>query len=54
VAFHVIAMGWILVSRKNDGLHDLACRTAVIYDWRARRHQEPTAVPAGSETRRTR
>jgi uncharacterized RDD family membrane protein YckC len=27
---------WILVSRKNAALHDLACRTAVVYDWRGR------------------
>ena len=32
----VICMLWILVSRKNAGLHDLVCRTAVIYDWGAR------------------
>ena len=32
----VISMLWILVSRKNAGLHDLVCRTAVIYDWGAR------------------
>jgi uncharacterized RDD family membrane protein YckC len=31
----VISMLWILVSRKNAGLHDLACRTAVVYDWGA-------------------
>jgi uncharacterized RDD family membrane protein YckC len=37
VMFHVVAMGWILVSKKNSGLHDLACRTAVVYDWKARR-----------------
>jgi uncharacterized RDD family membrane protein YckC len=32
----VIAMLWILVSRKNAGLHDLVCRTTVVYDWGAR------------------
>ena len=32
-----ISMLWILVSRKNAGLHDLVCRTAVIYDWRVGR-----------------
>ncbi len=31
----VFSMLWILVSRKNAGLHDLVCRTAVIYDWGA-------------------
>jgi uncharacterized RDD family membrane protein YckC len=31
-----ISMLWILVSRKNAGLHDLVCRTAVVYDWRPR------------------
>src|SRR5689334_9933525 len=25
---------WILVSRKNAAIHDLICRTAVVYDWR--------------------
>jgi uncharacterized RDD family membrane protein YckC len=29
-----ISMLWILVSRKNAGLHDLVARTAVVYDWR--------------------
>ena len=32
----VISMLWILVSRKNAGLHDLVCRTTVVYDWRPR------------------
>ena len=32
----LISMLWILVSRKNAGLHDLVCRTAVVYDWRPR------------------
>ena len=27
---------WILVSRKNAAIHDLLCRTAVVYDWRGR------------------
>jgi uncharacterized RDD family membrane protein YckC len=31
-----ISMLFILVSRKNAGLHDLVCRTAVVYDWRPR------------------
>jgi uncharacterized RDD family membrane protein YckC len=31
-----LSMLWILVSRKNAGLHDLVCRTAVVYDWRPR------------------
>lgn len=55
VVFPVVSMLWILVSRKNAGLHDLACRTAVVYDWRAREHREArAAVPARSETRRIR
>ncbi len=37
VVLVIPAMLWILVSRKNAGLHDLVCRTAVIYDWRSRR-----------------
>jgi hypothetical protein len=32
----VVSMLWILVSRKNAGIHDLVCRTTVIYDWRPR------------------
>ena len=35
VALPGISMLWIIVSRKNAGLHDLVCRTTVIYDWRA-------------------
>ncbi|HEX5587287.1 MAG TPA: RDD family protein [Acidimicrobiia bacterium] len=51
VAFHVVAMGWILVSKKNAGIHDLVCRTTVVYDWRARR--EP-AAPARHDSRQAR
>jgi uncharacterized RDD family membrane protein YckC len=47
----VPSMLWILVSRKNAGIHDLVCRTTVIYDWRARR--EPMA-PARSDSRQAR
>ena len=36
----VVSMLWILVSRKNAGMHDLVCRTTVIYDWRAHRVSE--------------
>ena len=28
---------WVLVSRKNAGVHDLLLKTTVIYDWRPRR-----------------
>jgi uncharacterized RDD family membrane protein YckC len=42
VMFHVVSMGWILVSRKNAGLHDLVCRTAVVYDWSPRRAARPS------------
>jgi uncharacterized RDD family membrane protein YckC len=24
---------WVLVSRRNAGLHDILCRTTVVYDW---------------------
>lgn len=37
VVIVVPAMLWVLVSRKNAGLHDLVCHTAVVYDWRPRR-----------------
>jgi uncharacterized RDD family membrane protein YckC len=48
VVLPFISMGWILVSRKNAGLHDLASHTTVIYDWRPRheRLRAPVAVPA--------
>jgi uncharacterized RDD family membrane protein YckC len=36
VGLPVFSMGWILVSRKNAGWHDLIARTTVVYDWRAR------------------
>ena len=36
VVIPVLSMLWILVSRKNAGIHDLVCRTTVIYDWRPR------------------
>jgi len=58
VALTILSMGWILVSRKNAGLHDLVCRTAVVYDWRARRAHDDrpsaaarSAAPARTETR---
>jgi uncharacterized RDD family membrane protein YckC len=44
----VLSMLWILVSRKNAGLHDLVCRTAVIYDWRARRDRPSSVADAAS------
>jgi uncharacterized RDD family membrane protein YckC len=45
------SMGWILVSRKNAGLHDLAARTAVVYDWRPRheRVRGPDTTPASPD-----
>jgi uncharacterized RDD family membrane protein YckC len=44
VVLPFVSMGWILVSKKNAGLHDLVCHTAVIYDWRPR--HERVRVPA--------
>jgi uncharacterized RDD family membrane protein YckC len=43
VILPIVSMAWIAVSRKNAGLHDLACHTAVIYDWKPRheRGREP-------------
>jgi uncharacterized RDD family membrane protein YckC len=44
IGLPVISMLWILVSRKNAGLHDLVARTTVIYDWRPRTaHAVPSA-----------
>jgi uncharacterized RDD family membrane protein YckC len=30
-----IALPWVLVSRRNAGLHDIVFRTVVVYDWRS-------------------
>ena len=49
-----VSMLWILVSKKNAGLHDLVCGTAVIYDWRPRRERVPrdrVPVPVPGESR---
>jgi uncharacterized RDD family membrane protein YckC len=55
VIFPLVSMLWILVSRKNAGIHDIVCRTAVVYDWRPERHDGRRArVPARGETRRIR
>jgi uncharacterized RDD family membrane protein YckC len=49
VVFTLPCMLWILVSRKNAGLHDLLCKTTVVYDWRPRRGpQELERAPAGA------
>jgi uncharacterized RDD family membrane protein YckC len=49
VVFTVPCMLWILVSRKNAGLHDLLCKTTVVYDWRPRRGpHELDRAPAGA------
>ena len=47
VALPFVSMGWILVSRKNAGLHDLVCRTAVVYDWRPRHAPSPSTTAGG-------
>ena len=31
-----ILLAWVLVSRRNAGIHDILLSTAVIYDWRPR------------------
>jgi uncharacterized RDD family membrane protein YckC len=36
LALPIVSMAWILVSKKNAGLHDLVARTTVVYDWRPR------------------
>jgi uncharacterized RDD family membrane protein YckC len=48
VSFAVPCMAWILVSRKNAGLHDLLCRTTVVYDWKPRRARAEAARPSGT------
>jgi uncharacterized RDD family membrane protein YckC len=44
VGLPILSMGWILVSRKNAGWHDLVARTTVVYDWRPR---SPESRPSG-------
>ena len=57
VALPLVSMGWILISRKNAGLHDLAAHTTVIYDWRPRHEPHrpaslaPLAAPDPVESR---
>jgi uncharacterized RDD family membrane protein YckC len=56
VTFAVPCMLWILVSRKNAGLHDLLCKTTVVYDWKPRRsatpfEREPTGALPASKSR---
>jgi uncharacterized RDD family membrane protein YckC len=56
VALPIPCLAWILVSRKNAGLHDLLCRTVVVYDWAPRR-THPVASPVvatRSESRQNR
>lgn len=52
VVVPVVSMAWILVSRKNAGLHDLVARTTVVYDWRPRHAtggvMPPLAATAGA------
>jgi len=45
VVVPVFSMGWILISRKNAGLHDLAAHTTVIYDWHPRHEPFHPRVP---------
>jgi uncharacterized RDD family membrane protein YckC len=28
-----IALAWVIVSRRRAGIHDIAVRTSVVYDW---------------------
>jgi uncharacterized RDD family membrane protein YckC len=57
VLLPLVSMGWILISRKNAGLHDLAAHTTVIYDWHPRHEPfrtvsvAPLAPPDVVETR---
>jgi uncharacterized RDD family membrane protein YckC len=39
-----VGLLWVLVSRRNAAVHDLLLRTAVVYDWHARR--PASSVPA--------
>jgi uncharacterized RDD family membrane protein YckC len=34
-----------LVSKRNNGVHDWLCRTAVVYDWRPRPHSRESRPP---------
>ena len=55
VAFYPFVMWTVLFSRRNAGIHDMICKTAVVYDWipeTAKRHLPPPPPPPRSRRRR--
>jgi uncharacterized RDD family membrane protein YckC len=31
--FGAITLGWVIVSRRRAGIHDVVLQTSVVYDW---------------------
>jgi uncharacterized RDD family membrane protein YckC len=55
VAFYPFVMWTVLFSRRNAGIHDMICKTVVVYDWipeTAKRHLPPPPPPPRSRRRR--
>jgi uncharacterized RDD family membrane protein YckC len=58
VVFWYLVMWTVLFSRRNAGIHDMICKTVVVYDWipeSAKRHlPSPPPAPRRSRRRRSR
>jgi uncharacterized RDD family membrane protein YckC len=56
VTFYVFVMWTVLFSRRNAAIHDMICRTVVVYDWipetATRRLPPPPPPPTRSRLRR--
>jgi uncharacterized RDD family membrane protein YckC len=57
VVFWYLVMWTVLFSRRNAGIHDMICKTVVVYDWipeSAKRHLPPPPPPPRRSRRRRR
>jgi uncharacterized RDD family membrane protein YckC len=55
VVFYPFVMWTVLFSRRNAGIHDMICKTVVVYDWipeTAKRHLPPPPPPRSRRRRR--
>jgi len=55
VVFYPFVMWTVLFSRRNAGVHDMICKTVVVYDWipeSAKRHLPPPPPPPRTRRRR--
>jgi uncharacterized RDD family membrane protein YckC len=55
VIFWYLVMWTVLISRRNAGIHDMICKTVVVYDWipeTAKRHLPPPPPPPRRSRRR--